>query len=95
MASKSTPLPFGDTLKDLALLRASDLDFSSLLPPTSSAGEGNSDVDSSVTRSYEFVKESRAALKIHYRQGVEKQGVRVEDVRSRLEDVLTGLDVEK
>ncbi len=95
MSSKSaTPLPFGDTLKDLALLRASDIDFSSLLPPPSS-GEGDLAIDSSVARSYEFVKESRVALKLHYRNDVEKQGTRVEDVRSRLEDVLNGLDVEQ
>lgn len=91
------PLPFGDTLRDLALLRASDVEFSSLLPPesTSSVVHENVDVSATVTRSYEFVKETRTALKINHRRDVEKQGTRVEDVRSRLEDVLEGLGFDK
>ena len=95
MTSKKTPLPFEETLRDLALLRASEIDFSSLVPSGSISTESDPNIDTSVAQSYEFVKEARAALKVHYRDDVEKQGARVEDVRSRLDDVLHGLVPEK
>ena len=92
--SRSNPLPLEDTLRDLALLRACDIDLSSLVPdPQSRAREGsaNTDVETSVDRSYEFVKQGRAALKILNREEVEKQGNKIEDVRIALEDALDGL----
>ncbi|CAL1707817.1 unnamed protein product [Somion occarium] len=92
---KPHPLPFNETLRDLALLRASDIDFSSILPPSNASEEtsdADKDVDATLQRSYEFVKEARAALKILNRGDVDTQGARVEDVRSRLEDMLQGLD---
>ena len=92
--AKPNPLPFNETLRDLALLRASDIDFSSVLP--SKAVEDRSvvdqEVDATLQRSYEFVKESRAAIKVLNRGDVDTQGSRVEDLRSRLEDVLQGLE---
>lgn len=48
MSSKPPPLPLGDTLRDLALLRAADLDLSTLLPPaavSSAAGPAESRAD--------------------------------------------------
>lgn len=93
--SKPNPLPLADTLRDLAFLRATDFDLSSVLPaasPPSSTSVTESDVEESVKKSYEFVTEARAALKILDRQEVEKQGERLEGVRNRLEDVVAGLE---
>ncbi|KAH8093886.1 hypothetical protein BXZ70DRAFT_368876 [Cristinia sonorae] len=107
MASKANPLPFSETLRDLALLRASDIDFSSLLPASevasnesspatkASSDTGSQSVEESVQRSYEFVHEARAALKILYRNEVEREGMRVDDVRSKIEDVLRGMETEE
>lgn len=99
MASKSKPLPLGDTLRDLALLRATDLDLASLLssevatPRDDSSNDAADEqgINSSVERSYEFVSEARKAIKVLNRGEVDKQGVKVEDVRSKLEDTLRGL----
>ena len=108
-SSKDThPLPLSSTLHDLALLRASDLDFASLLPqpsqsaksdsaPTDASSSPSSDphnaaVEASVQRSLEFSREARAALKLLNTDAVEREGGRVEDVRGRLEDVMSGLD---
>ncbi|KAI0744854.1 hypothetical protein C8Q76DRAFT_789329 [Earliella scabrosa] len=99
-APKAThPLPLSSTLHDLALLRASDLDFASLLPPSKnseSATDGASPeeaaVEESVQRSLEFSREARAALKILHSDAVEREGGRVEQVRGRLEDVVASLD---
>ncbi|KAI0708161.1 hypothetical protein C8T65DRAFT_708565 [Cerioporus squamosus] len=104
--SKDThPLPLSSTLHDLALLRASDLDFASLLPQQqasssttdpaagdASSGPSDAAVEASVQRSLEFSREARAALKLLHTDAVEREGGRVEDVRGRLEDVMSGLD---
>lgn len=93
--SKPNPLPLADTLRDLAFLRATDFDLSSVLPAVSlpsSTSVTENDVEESVKKSYEFVTEARAALKILNRQEVEKQGERLEGVRNRLEDVVAGLE---
>ncbi|KAI0727372.1 hypothetical protein C8Q72DRAFT_463344 [Fomitopsis betulina] len=94
---KGSPLPLGDTLRDLALLRASDCDLTAALPTQAatqepSSGSTSRDVDTSVERSYEFVKETRAAIRLLHRGEADRQGGRVEDVRSRLEDVVAGLE---
>ena len=94
---KSNPFALEDTLRDLALLRASDLDLSSLLTATTSPKtpvqpEGQSEVDISVELSYEFAREARKAIKIQNREGVDVQGERVEEARSKLEGVLHGLE---
>lgn len=94
------PLPLSSTLHDLALLRASDLDFAALLPPsspsTSPDPEGthtdDADVEKSVQRSLDFSREARAALKLLHTDAVEKQGARVDGLREKLEDVVKGLD---
>ena len=98
MAPKPNPLPFNDTLRDLALLRASDVDFASILSDVTSNNSSDSapqtsdDVQQSVQRSYEFVREARATLKILNRSEVDREGMRVDDVRGKLEDVLQGLE---
>ena len=110
-SSKDThPLPLSSTLHDLALLRASDLDFASLLPQPSqsamtesaatatdassspSSDPNDAAVEDSVQRSLEFSREARAALKLLHTDAVEREGGRLEDVRGRLEDVMSGLD---
>lgn len=93
MTSKPKPLPLSETLRDLALLRSCDVDLANLLPPsadTTSTTEA-SEAELTVARSFEFVAQARAALKIMNREQVEKQGSRVEDIRSTLEDVNQGL----
>ena len=94
MATKANPLPLNETLRDLALLRSCDVDLSSLLPKDANATTPTqqSDADTTVERSYEFVREARAALKILNRDEVEKQGGRVESIRSTLDDVAQGLE---
>ncbi|KAI0325105.1 hypothetical protein GY45DRAFT_1261478 [Cubamyces sp. BRFM 1775] len=98
------PLPLSSTLHDLALLRASDLDFAALLPPSTSTAspaaspetEGGradeADVEKSVQRSLDFSREARAALKLLHADAVEKEGARVDGLREKLEDVVKGLD---
>lgn len=94
MSTKANPLPLNETLRDLALLRSCDVDLSTLIPPNAStaAEAEQSEADATVERSFEFVKEARAALKIMNREEVEKQGSRVEEIRSTLDDVAQGLD---
>lgn len=103
MSSKHKPLPLSDTLRDLALLRASDLDLTSLLPAKSSdsstpatqpnnANDPESEsVDSVVVKSYEFAAEARKAIRLLNRGDIDNQGGKVENVRSQLEDILQGL----
>ena len=90
------PLPLSSTLHDLALLRASDLDFSSLLATNgdgaSDSADSTPEVEQSVRRSMEFSHEARAALKLAHTDAVERQGARVDEARARLEDVVKGLD---
>ena len=75
MASKANPLPLEKTLRDLALIRACEINLSELVPNTQNASdELSEDSSASVERSYEFVKEARAALKLLNREEVEKQG---------------------
>lgn len=100
------PLPLSDTLRDLAVLRALDIDLASVLPSASADASkpqeektklsdvSPSEVDASVARSYEFVREAKAALQIINRRDVDKQGSRIDDVRSGIEQVLKGLGEE-
>ncbi|KAM5530130.1 hypothetical protein V8D89_016208 [Ganoderma adspersum] len=101
-ATTTHPLPLSSTLHDFALLRASDLDFASLLPPAPQQDSpGNPDetsrdsdtaVEDSVQRSIQFSREARAALKLLHTDAVEREGTRVDQVRQKLEDAMKGLD---
>ena len=82
-------LPLDATLRDLALLRACDVNLSSLLPPEAPS-EGA--VDKSVARSHEFANEARAAIRMLNRGSVEDQGERLEGVRAVLEDAAGALE---
>ncbi|KAH8997660.1 hypothetical protein EDB86DRAFT_2769690, partial [Lactarius hatsudake] len=77
------PLALEDTLRDLAILRASGVDLAAVLASTTA--------DTSVARSYEFARAARAAITISNRGDVEAQVERVNDVREKLEDVAAGL----
>ena len=96
------PLPLSSTLHDLALLRASDLDFAALLTDTSTPASNASthastttpEVEASVQRSLQFSREARAALKLAHGDAVEREGAKLEDARARLDDAVRGLDAE-
>ncbi|TFK75329.1 hypothetical protein BDN72DRAFT_511704 [Pluteus cervinus] len=85
------PFALGDTLRDLALLRASDVDLSTLVPPNADLTSSVNEVENAVGGSYDFVREARAAIKIHNRGETDTQGKRVEELRSRLEEVQDGI----
>lgn len=89
----SKPFPLEKSLRDLALLRAAEIDVASLLPVPDAAASTTSpsSVEVTVDESFEFVREARLALKIHNRDEAQTQGSRVEEVRSKLEDLLSGL----
>lgn len=98
MTSKQKPLPLNGTSRDLALLRASDVDLTSLLPPKISPSSqpgrvAKVDIDSSLRLSYEFAQEARAAIKALNTGEVDKEGAKLESgVRTQLEEVLKGLE---
>jgi hypothetical protein len=104
----SKPLPLADTLRDLALLRASDIDLTPQLsnsrgeepapnPPKSDNNDNDNDaaVDDSVASSYNFVTEARNAVRMHYRGDVDTVGKAVDDIRSKIEDAVRGLSHEE
>lgn len=89
------PLPMADVLRDLALIRASDLNLSALLPAsTSSSSSANPTVEQSVNQSYEFVKGARAAIKTRDRGDVDAQGSNVQSVKTKLDALEQGLDAD-
>lgn len=108
-AADSKPLPLSDTLHDLAVLRASDIDLAAFLPSSSgdemdkkgavisttpsNIAAGDTDRDQLVAKSFEYVREARAAIRLIHRGDVDNQGARVDTVRGGLEDILSGLAV--
>ena len=85
---KSQSLPLSVTLRDLAVLRASDVDFSSVLD-TEIVNDSRQE---SLQRSQEFVKDARSALRIANNESVERQGSRVEELRALGEQALLALE---
>ncbi|KAJ6558563.1 hypothetical protein DFH09DRAFT_534787 [Mycena vulgaris] len=90
MSTNTKSLPLSATLRDLALLRASGLDVAALVPtlPTQTPP---TPADSTVERSYEFVKQARTAIKIHNRGDLETVGMDVEATRTKVEELSNGL----
>lgn len=100
-------LPLSDTLRDLAILRAADIDVASYLPPSTAEQQAEGQIppdassgkvgekDDVVAKSYEFVREARAAIRILHGGEVNRQGARVDEVRNGLEDILNGLEAEQ
>jgi len=93
-STKPNPLPLGDVLRDLAVLRASDVDLSdgTSFPDVESADSANEadGIQKSVQQSYQFVKEAREALKVHQRGDLDKQGDKLAILRSQLEELRDG-----
>jgi hypothetical protein len=92
------PLTLPDTLRDLALLRVSNIDLSTLVPPNESRGTDiksqiHLNVEDSLRQSYMFVQDARAAIRLHNIGAIEEEGRNVESMRRTLEDVLTGLQI--
>ncbi|KAF9219540.1 hypothetical protein BS17DRAFT_382318 [Gyrodon lividus] len=90
MSSKSKPLALSNTLRDLALLRASGVDFSSLLP-REMATTKSPELPRSTEKSYEFVDETRAALRIYNSGELQKKQAEVQKMQAELGEVLRGL----
>ena len=93
-SSKPNPLPLGDVLRDLAVLRASDVDLSdgSTFPDAESADSANEadGTQKSVQQSYQFVKKAREALRVHQRGDLDKREDELKVLRSKLEEVRDG-----
>ncbi|CCA73273.1 hypothetical protein PIIN_07228 [Serendipita indica DSM 11827] len=85
---KSQSLPLSVTLRDLALLRASDVDFSSILDAENVDGTHQE----SLQRSQEFIKEARSALRLANNESIEQQGARIEEIRALGEQTLAALE---
>ncbi|KAG2746398.1 hypothetical protein P692DRAFT_20835979 [Suillus brevipes Sb2] len=94
MTSKGTPLPLHDTLRDLALLRASSVDLSGLIADDATSSQAPREVEvveESTIQSYAFVKEARNALRMHDSGEAQKQAARIEKLQVELVDVLGSL----
>lgn len=84
-----------DTLRDLALLRASDLDLATLVPTTvtkddTQVKEGEA-AEESLKNSYQYIRLARNIVKTNDRGDVDVQGQRIERVREELSNVDEGL----
>lgn len=92
--SKDTKaFPLSETLRDLALLRSSDIDLSKLgLKPESHSGqEIDSDVSDSVKLSYEYVAEAKKVMEIANKGSVDSLADDVESLRGKLDVISQGL----
>ncbi|KAJ3720106.1 hypothetical protein FB446DRAFT_79299 [Lentinula raphanica] len=98
MASKkdNKAFPLKDVLRDLALLRVSEVKLASLVPPSVQPPFSlNGEVESDLEKSYQFTKEARATIKLRHAGKVEEAALGLETVRSGLEDFVKGLEGEK
>jgi len=93
-SNKPNPLPLGDVLRDLAVLRASDVDLSDGAPfPDAESSDSVNEADGtqkSVQQSYQFVREAREALRVHQRGDLDKQGDKLDALRGQLEELRGG-----
>lgn len=90
--SNIKPLPLGDTLRDLALLRVSSLDLASLIPASTKDEPPTTEADASVERSQGFIQSARSALKTHDVGTVDAVGQKLESLRTGLDEVSQGLE---
>ncbi|KIM54400.1 hypothetical protein SCLCIDRAFT_1221998 [Scleroderma citrinum Foug A] len=88
---KSKPLALPDTLRDLALIRASDIDLSALLPDENQRAADEPEVSNSIMQSHKFVAETRAALRAYSSGDLQKKNAEIQRVQTELADVLRGL----
>ena len=93
-SNKPNPLPLADVLRDLAVLRASDVDLADGIPfPEAESADSANEVDGtqdSVQQSYQFVREAREALKVQQRGDLDRQGDTLEVLHSKLEELRNG-----
>lgn len=89
-AKEIKALPLSETLRDLALLRASEVDLASLLPAEETAVQDEGNL--AVAESAEFIAEARKAIRVHDRGDVEVQGRKVDEVRRKYEELLEGIE---
>ena len=89
MTSKSKrPLPLSDILRDLALLRASGHDTVKIFKESSDTTTPSSDsLNSSVESSYNYIATVRAALKLSDSGKLETEGKKIDEVRSKYEEL--------
>ena len=104
MSSKKSadtqPLPLKDTLQDLAVIRAAEIDLSSVLQSPFVENEGanasapsqNAETEDFVKQSYDYVREARAAMRILHQGKADTEGGRVDAVRGELEQIVAGLE---
>lgn len=103
MSSKKTKgsakfLPLADILHDLAVLRASGIEISESLLESSDDNHENTSttpVAASVASSYEYTLAARKIIRLHDSNKVEREGARIEDLRSRIEVLLEEVDAGK
>jgi len=88
--SATKPLPLPDLLQDLAILRLSGVQ---LFKSTNDQAVADSPtpVDEIVSASAEFVRVSRAAIRLHDSGQVESQGAKIEETRSKYEVLMEDL----
>jgi len=84
--SKISTLAMSDILRDLAVLRANDIDLNQLHETAP-----RDELDESVEKAQQLSKEAKAALKVQNQELVENEGKRIDDLRARLEDAVSGL----
>ncbi|KAJ3574662.1 hypothetical protein NP233_g1628 [Leucocoprinus birnbaumii] len=88
-------LSLQDTLRDLALLRTSDIDLAALVPSASAdaiqQSEENKAIEASLQSSYDYVRSARNVMKINDRGDVDAEGRRIEVIREKLSQVEEGL----
>ncbi|KAF9264207.1 hypothetical protein L218DRAFT_256099 [Marasmius fiardii PR-910] len=91
-------LPLKDVLRDLAILRVSDIDLNTLLPSSSpqkasELAQRELPIEESLQQSYEFVREARAAIRIRDRETLDSEVSRpLERSRAALDEVVKGLE---
>lgn len=88
--STKKALPLEATLRDLALLRASDVQLGNVLPQKQAGQTGDAALDESVGRATDFIKDARAVTRVDYK--IEQAGGRLEGVRATLDEVASGLE---
>ncbi|KAF5384507.1 hypothetical protein D9757_006472 [Collybiopsis confluens] len=91
---KTKVFPLPDVLRDLALLRASDVQLASLVPGSSENPSLSKELDTDLEKSYQFTKEARTAIRLRDGEKVEAAAGRLETVRSELEDFVQGLETD-
>lgn len=86
-------LPLAGVLRDLAVLRASEIELPDSLLRSEHGMQIRtpSPVTTSVNSSYEYTKAARMAIKLHSSGRVDAEGAKVDDIQKKIEDLLSNL----